>query len=60
MKSYVQTKKSRLKVDDETLVKMLRLYYVDKLSVRKVADVMGISHMSVYRAVTDANIELLI
>jgi hypothetical protein len=44
----------------EQLTEVLRLYFVEKLSMRKVADVMGVSHMSVYRMLSDPNVELLL
>ncbi|VVC02450.1 Uncharacterised protein [Candidatus Bilamarchaeum dharawalense] len=46
--------------NDAQLAKVLRLYFIEKLSMRKVADVLGVSHMSVYRILSDPNIELLI
>lgn len=46
--------------DDAQLAKVLNLYFIEKLSMRKVADVLGVSHMSVYRMLSDPNIELLI
>lgn len=44
----------------EQLEKVVRLYFVEKLSMRKVANVLGVSHMSVYRMLSDPNLELLI
>lgn len=46
--------------NDARLAKVLDLYFVEKLSMRKVADVLGVSHMSVYRMLSDPNLELLI
>ncbi|MBU0532625.1 helix-turn-helix domain-containing protein [Candidatus Micrarchaeota archaeon] len=46
--------------ENEQLTQVLRLYFVEKLSMRKVAEVMGVSHMSVYRMLSDPNVELLL
>lgn len=46
--------------NEERLAEVLRLYFVEKLSMRQVADVVGVSHMSVYRMLSDPNVELLI
>ncbi|MEW6749284.1 MAG: hypothetical protein AB1295_06275 [Candidatus Micrarchaeota archaeon] len=47
-------------VDKELLSEVLRMYFVEKLSMRKIADVVGMSHMSVYRMLSDPTVELLI
>ncbi|MFH1785186.1 MAG: hypothetical protein ABH842_02040 [Candidatus Micrarchaeota archaeon] len=47
-------------VNNAQLTKVLNLYFIEKLSMRKVADVLGMSHMSVYRMLSDPNLELLI
>jgi len=39
---------------------VLQLYFVERLSMRKVAEVVGMSHMSVYRMLSDPNLELLL
>ncbi|MBD3210362.1 helix-turn-helix domain-containing protein [Candidatus Micrarchaeota archaeon] len=44
----------------EQLARVLQLYFVEKLSMRRVAEVMGVSHMSVYRMLSDPNLELLL
>lgn len=44
----------------EQIAQVLKLYFVEKLSMRKVASVLGVSHMSVYRMLSDPNLELLI
>ena len=46
--------------DQNRLSQVLNLYFVEKMSMRQVADVMGISHMSVYRMLSDPAVELLI
>jgi hypothetical protein len=46
--------------DKGRLAEVMRLYFLEKLSMRKVADVMGVSHMSIYRMLSDPAIELLI
>jgi len=44
----------------EQVNEMLRLYFLEKLSMRQVANIMGVSHMSVYRMLNDPSLELLI
>jgi transposase len=44
----------------EQLSQVLKLYFVEKLSMRKVANVLGVSHMSIYRMLSDPNLELLL
>lgn len=44
----------------ERLAEVLRLYFVEKLSMRQIADILGVSHMSIYRMLSDPNVELLI
>jgi DNA-directed RNA polymerase specialized sigma subunit len=58
----VATKRGRPRKsqNDAQLAKVLNLYFIEKMSMRKVADVLGVSHMSVYRMLSDPNIELLI
>lgn len=46
--------------NQEQLARVIRLYFVEKMSMRKVADVIGVSHMSVYRMLSDPSVELLI
>ncbi len=46
--------------NQEQLGEVLRLYFVEKMSMRKVAEVIGVSHMSVYRMLSDPTIEVLI
>jgi hypothetical protein len=46
--------------NQEQLTEVLRLYFVEKLSMRRVADIVGVSHMSVYRMLSDPSIEVLI
>lgn len=48
------------KVNEEKLAEVLRLYFVEKMSMRQVAEVLGVSHMSIYRMLSDPNVELLI
>ncbi len=43
----------------EQLTKVVRLYFIEKLSMREVAKVLGVSHMSIYRMLSDPNVELL-
>lgn len=55
-------KKGRPKkgMDEQKLSEVVRLYFLEKLSMRQVADIVGVSHMSVYRMLSDPNLELLI
>lgn len=46
--------------NQKQLTEVLRLYFVEKMSMRQVADIIGVSHMSVYRMLSDPSIELLI
>ncbi len=46
--------------DQERLTEVVRLYFIEKMSMRQVADVIGVSHMSVYRMLSDPTVELLI
>lgn len=42
--------------DDECLRKVAELYFLERLSVRKVATVLGLSHMTVYRMLNEMDI----
>jgi hypothetical protein len=44
----------------DVLQKVVQLYFVERLSMRKVADSVGVSHMSVYRMLSDPELKLLI
>lgn len=46
--------------DRERLTEVMRLYFLEKMSMRQVADILGVSHMSVYRMLSDPAVELLI
>jgi DNA-directed RNA polymerase specialized sigma subunit len=46
--------------EPETLQKLVQMYFVERMSMREVADNLGVSHMSVYRMLCDPAIELLI
>jgi DNA-directed RNA polymerase specialized sigma subunit len=49
------------KADNEKqLAEVLKLYFIEKMSMRQVADIVGVSHMSVYRMLSDPTVELLI
>ncbi|MBI2079398.1 helix-turn-helix domain-containing protein [Candidatus Micrarchaeota archaeon] len=48
------------KVDGELLSEILRLYLVERLSFRRIARLLNISHMTVYRAIADPDLEVLI
>ena len=55
-------KKGRPKraVCKERLADVIRMYFLEKLSMRQIADIIGVSHMSVYRMLSDPSVELLI
>lgn len=44
----------------EMAAEVLRLYLLERMSLRKVAKVLGVSHMTVYRVLNTSNIELLL
>lgn len=50
----------RKEPDSDRLTQVLRLYFIEKMSMRQVAEVVGVSHMSVYRMLSDPTVELLI
>jgi DNA invertase Pin-like site-specific DNA recombinase len=50
----------RKDADNERLAEVVRLYFLEKMSMRQVAQVIGVSHMSVYRMLSDPAVELLI
>jgi len=50
----------RKEPDQDMLTQVLRLYFIEKMSMRQVAQVVGVSHMSVYRMLSDPAVELLI
>jgi len=47
-------------VNEQRLSEVVRLYFLEKMSMRQVADIVGVSHMSVYRMLSDPDLELLI
>ena len=50
----------RKALSETRMQEVLHLYFVERLSMRKVAEVVGMSHMSVYRMLSDPNVELLL
>lgn len=50
----------RKSYDQSRLDQVLKLYFIEKMSMRQVADVVGVSHMSVYRILSDPSLEVLI
>ena len=49
------------KSQNEAMVQdVLKLYFIERLSMRRIAEVIGISHMSVYRMLSDPNVEILL
>ena len=46
--------------DHELLGKVVQLYFVERLSMRKVASTVGVSHMSVYRLLSTPGLKLLV
>ncbi len=57
--SYGRGRRRRLE-GREQLEKVLKMYFVERMSMRDVADAMGVSHMSVYRMLSDPNVEVLL
>lgn len=47
-------------VSQDKLEQVMRLYFLERMSMREVANVMGMSHMSVYRMLSDPNVEVLV
>lgn len=43
--------------DQESVQKVAELYFCDRLSVRKVATVMGLSHMTVHRMLNEIDLQ---
>ncbi|MCI0503511.1 helix-turn-helix domain-containing protein [Candidatus Micrarchaeota archaeon] len=58
--SGVRRGRPRKACSEERLAQVVRLYFLEKLSMRQVAEVIGVSHMSVYRMLSDPAVELLI
>lgn len=48
------------KKKEEMIDQVLQLYFVRRYSMRKIASILGMSHMSVYRMLSDPNVEILI
>jgi len=46
--------------EPELVDRVVQLYFVERLSMRKIADSLGVSHMSVYRLLKDPNLKLLL
>jgi predicted transcriptional regulator len=42
------------------LGEILQLLVVEKLSIRAIADLLGVSHMTVYRALGRSDVEMLV
>jgi transposase-like protein len=53
-------KKGRPRKIDSRLGEILDLLVVEKLSIRKIADLLGVSHMTVYRALERSDVEMLV
>ena len=53
-------KKGRPRKIDSRLGEILNLLIVEKLSIRDIADMLGVSHMTVYRALGRADVEMLV
>ncbi|MGV8085566.1 MAG: hypothetical protein ACP5N9_04920 [Candidatus Bilamarchaeum sp.] len=43
----------------DKLEQVMRLYFLERMSMREVANTLGMSHMSVYRMLSDPNVEVL-
>ena len=44
----------------DVIQRVVQLYFVERLSMRKIADNLGVSHMSVYRMLSDPGLKLLL
>ena len=53
-------KRKRSIVNEQLLGEILRLYIYEKLSMRDIADMLSVSHMTVYRALNDSELEVRI
>lgn len=51
---------SRKKLNDRLVSEVIRLYLFERMSLRQIAKELSVSHMTVYRAVSDPRIEVLI
>ncbi|MEW5996657.1 MAG: helix-turn-helix domain-containing protein [Candidatus Micrarchaeota archaeon] len=47
-------------MDNRLLNEILRLYIFERMSIREVADLLGMSHMTVYRAISDPSLRVMI
>lgn len=45
--------------DNRSVQRVAELYFCDRLSVRKVASVMGLSHMTVYRMLNEIDLHII-
>jgi len=45
-------------LSDEALADILDLYFENRFSVRKIADLIGVSHMTIHRALANVEVEL--
>ncbi|MBI5223102.1 hypothetical protein HY990_01640 [Candidatus Micrarchaeota archaeon] len=50
----------RKSFDSKRFEEIVRLYFLEKLSVRKIASLTGLSHMTVYRMLSDPNVAILV
>ncbi|MBN1170240.1 helix-turn-helix domain-containing protein [Candidatus Micrarchaeota archaeon] len=57
---YVRRGRPKKASHEARMHEVLHLYFVERLSMRKIAEVMGVSHMSVYRMLSDPNVEVLL
>lgn len=47
-------------MDNRLLNEIFRLYIFERLSIREIADLLGMSHMTVYRAMNDPSLRVMI
>ncbi len=47
------------KVNSQQWTEAFRLYFEERMSMRQVANVLGLSHMSVYRMLSDPDVEII-
>lgn len=54
-------RKSKKRIVDENLLgEILRLYFCERKTGRQIADMLSVSHMTIYRALGDPELEVFI
>ncbi|HLC69011.1 MAG TPA: hypothetical protein VJH24_04165 [Candidatus Bilamarchaeaceae archaeon] len=52
-------RRSRI-VDEQLLSEILRLHFIERFSIRKTANILGLSHMTVHRALSNERLALVV